>query len=73
MTSSKLWPFLLKQSLKTHEKLEELEIMYLNGIYIGISLYNKICWFPRKNTDVSRTQEVCDVIHIVFEISLGKA
>ena len=26
-----------KTSLKTQEKLEELEIMYLNGIYIRIS------------------------------------
>ena len=35
--SSKLRPCLLKQSSKTQEKLEELEIMYLKGIYICIS------------------------------------
>ena len=28
--------------LKTQKKLEQLEIMYLNGIYICISWYNKI-------------------------------
>ena len=33
----------IKTSLKTQEKLEELEIMYLNGIYICISIYSKIC------------------------------
>ena len=43
LTSSKLRPRLLKESLKTQEKLEELEIMYLNGIYICISWYSKIC------------------------------
>ena len=29
-----IWPCLLKQYLKTQEKLEELESMYLNGIYL---------------------------------------
>ena len=53
-------------------KLEELKIMYLNGIYIWISWYSKICWFPVKNADVSRTQEVCHVIYLIFESSLGK-
>ena len=43
LASSKLWPYLLKQSLKTQEKLEELEISYLNGIYICIAGYSKIC------------------------------
>ena len=45
LTSSKLWSFLLEKSLKTQEKLEELEIVYLNGIYICISWYSKIRWF----------------------------
>ena len=72
LTSSKLWPCLVKQSLKTQEKLEELEIMFLNVIYICISWYSKICWFPVKNTDVSRTQGVYHVINIVWGTSLGK-
>ena len=63
---------LSKQSLQTQEKLEEFEIMYLNGISICISWYSKICWFLVKNADVSRTQGVYHVIHIVFESSLGK-
>ena len=37
LKSSKLLPCLSKRSLKTQENLEELEIMYLNGIYIFIS------------------------------------
>ena len=62
----------IKTTLKNQEKFEELEIMYLNGIYICISWYRKICWFPVKNADVSRTQGVSHVIHIVFGSSLGK-
>ena len=33
---------------KTQEKIKELEVMYQNAIYIFISWYNKICWFPVK-------------------------
>ena len=33
----KVLTILLKQSLKTQEKLEESEITYLNGIYVCIS------------------------------------
>ena len=50
--------------------LVELEIICLNGIYISIFWY--ICWFLVKNADVSRTQKLCHVIHIVFGSSLGK-
>ena len=53
-------------------KLEELEITHLNGIYICISWYSKICWFSVKNADVRRTQWVCHSIHIVFGTSLGQ-
>ena len=38
----------IKKSLKTQEKLKELEIMYRNAIYICISWYKRICWFPVK-------------------------
>ena len=38
----------IKKYLKTLEKLKELEIMYQNAVYICISWYNKICWFPVK-------------------------
>ena len=48
-----MFTILLKQSLKFQEKLEEIEIMYLNEIYICISWYS---WFPVKNADVTRTQ-----------------
>ena len=37
-----------KKSPKTQEKFKELEIMYQNAIYICISWYKKICWFPVK-------------------------
>ena len=50
MTSSKLQPCLLKQPLKTQENLKELEIMYQNAIYLCISWYSKICWFPVKKS-----------------------
>ena len=33
----------IKKTLKTQENLEELELMCLNGIYICISWYGKIC------------------------------
>ena len=46
--------------------------MYQNTIYICISWYSKICWFPVKNADVSRIQGVCHVIHMLFGSSLGK-
>ena len=36
---------LLKQLLKTQEKLKVLEIMHQNAVYIYISWYSKICWF----------------------------
>ena len=41
--------------------------MYQNAIYIYI---NADFW--RKSADVSKTQEVCQVIHIIFASSLGK-
>ena len=46
--------------------------MYINRVRICISWYSKLCWFSIKNGDVSRTQDVCHVIHIVFRSSLGK-
>ena len=62
----------IEDSLKTHEKLKELEIMYQDGKFICISWYRKTCWFPVKNTDVSRAQSVCHVIHVFYEFSFGK-
>ena len=46
--------------------------MYQNGIYICISRHKKICRFPVKNADFSRTHEECHVIQIYFGYSLGK-
>ena len=62
--------FILKKSLKTQEKLKELEIMNQNTIFICISWYSKICWFLLKNADVSRNQGVRHAIHIIFGFSL---
>ena len=45
--------------------------MYLNGsisVFLDIA---KFADFRKKNADVSRTQAVCHVIHIVFGTSLG--
>ena len=46
--------------------------MYQDTIYICISWYSKICWFPVKNVDVSKTEGVCHVIYISFGSSLGR-
>ena len=43
-----------------------------NVIYIYISWFSKIYWFPVKNADFSRTQGVYHVIYIFFGFSLGK-
>ena len=48
LISSKLQPYLLKQSLKTQKNLKESEIIYQNAIYICISWYSKVYWFPVK-------------------------
>ena len=37
---------LIKTIFKDSKKLKESEIMYQNAIYIRISRYSKICWFP---------------------------
>ena len=60
----------IKKTLKTQKKLKELEIMYQNLTYICVSWYS--CWFPGKNADGSRTQGMCQVIHIYFAFSLGR-
>ena len=49
--------------------------MYLNGIYISISIFLDIANFANfrlKNADVNKTK-LCLVIHIVFGSPLGKA
>ena len=70
LTSWKLELFLLRQSLKTQEKLKELDILYQNAIYACISWYSKICWFPVKNCwcqrnsrGVSRDSNNCVKFH----------
>ena len=45
--------------------------MYQNAVYICITWYSKICWFPVKNADVSRTHGMCHVIHLFFLIFFG--
>ena len=66
----KIVTMFFKQSLKTQEKLKELEVMYQNAIYVCISWYSKFADFSRKNSDISRTQRVCHVIHTSFWIFL---
>ena len=63
----------MKHSLKTQEKLKELEIMYQNAIYICIFLdITKFADFRWKNPDVSRNQGVCQAIYTFFGSSFGK-
>ena len=55
--------------------LKELEIMYQYVVYICISSNGflvKSTDFQWKHFDISRTQGLCHVIHIVFASSLGK-
>ena len=51
---------------KTHKISKELDI----SVFLDIT---KVVDFQWKNVDVSRTQEVCHVIYILFGSSLGKA
>ena len=58
--------FLLKQSLKTQEKLKALEIcVKMQSMHAFLDIA-KLPVFRRKIVDVSGTQEVCHVIHIFF-------
>ena len=43
--------------------------MQSTSVFLGIT---KFADFERKNADVSRTQEVCQVIHAIFGSSLSK-
>ena len=66
-------PYFLRKSLKTQEKLEELEIMYLKGIYICVSWYSKICSFPvKKSLCQQNSRFIFYTIYIFFGSSLGK-
>ena len=58
----------IKKVFEDSKKVEKLEIMYQNAIYICIFWYTKICWFPMKNADVSTIQGVCHVIHIFLAL-----
>ena len=64
LASSKLQPRLSK-SLKTQKKLKEITYQKLVNI-------TKITDFWCKTLDVSRTQGVCQLIHIFFGSSLGQ-
>ena len=60
----------MKNPLKTQEKLKELEITYQKiYVFLGKAKFADFRW---KIADVSRTPEVCHVIHIFFASSLGK-
>ena len=67
----KIVTMFIKQSLNTHEKLEELEIKYLNGMYICISWYSKIGWFPVKKRWCQQNSRGASCDSIVFGSSLG--
>ena len=43
----------------------------MESIFVFLDIA-KFADFREKNADASRTKRVCQVIHIVFEISLGK-
>ena len=43
----------------------------MQSIFVFLDIA-KFADFRGKNSDVSRTQEVCHVIHIFFKFSLGK-
>ena len=55
----KVTTMFIKKTFKDSKKVKKIEIMHWNAIYICISWYNRSCWSPVKNADVSRTQEVC--------------
>ena len=58
-----------KTDLKTNFKIEvflQTQLLVLKCNFILISRYNETCKFLVKNTDVSKTQEFCHVIYIVF-------
>ena len=65
-------PYFLKQSLKTQEKLKELEIcikIESISVFLVIAKFVDLRW---NNADVSRTQGVGHMTHIFFGSSLGK-
>ena len=59
----------IKETLKTQEKLKDLEIMYSLSVFLNNAKFADFQW---KNADFSRNQGVCHVIHIVFGSSLDK-
>ena len=63
---SKLWPCLLKQSLRTQKNLTELQITYQNAIYFCISWYSKNRWFPLKKKLMSVKLMGCVMWFIYF-------
>ena len=63
---------MLKQSLKTQEKLKELKILYQNAIYTCILDIAKFADFLWKIADASRTHGMCHVIHVFFGSFSGK-
>ena len=71
MKSSELF-FLLKQFLKTQEKLKEFKFcIKIQSAHVFIDIA-KFADFLRKIADVSRTHRMCHMIHIFFESFLGK-
>ena len=69
---SKFEPYSLQQSRKTQKKLKWIEMVYQNAIYPVFLDIAKFPDFPWKKADVSRTQGVYHVIHIIFGSSFGK-
>ena len=62
----------IKKIFTDSKKLKELEFLHENAIFIFVSWYSKICWFPLKKLQTSGELNGCDVMHKVFEPSLGK-
>ena len=54
------------------KKLKELEITYQNTVYICISRYSKICWFPVKKYWCQQNSRGVSHDSYIFWSSLGK-
>ena len=72
VTSSKLLPCLFNKSLKTQEKLKELETVLKCNLYLYFLIYQYLLIFGKKYADASKTQGLCHVIYIYFRSPLGK-
>ena len=62
---------LWKKSLNTQKKFNKLEVMNQNAMYICISRYIKICWFPLKKCWYQHNSRGVSRDLYIFEIFVG--